>query len=55
MQVWLDHARRGRRKNVGSKPNVSQAFLNRIPADNRIEIDFYRYAVDLVAARSALK
>lgn len=43
------------RKNVGSKPNVSQAFLNRIAADNRIEIDFYRYAVDLVAARSALK
>jgi hypothetical protein len=38
-------------KNVGEKVEVSQSLIDRITADNEIDIEFYRYAVDLVGTR----
>ena len=43
------------RENVGSQSQVSQSFLDRIAADNEIDLAFYRYAQELVATRAAAR
>lgn len=42
----------GIKKNVGESRQVSASFLDRIAADNAIDMAFYRYAEDLVKARA---
>jgi Sulfotransferase domain len=41
------------RKNVGMERKVSQAFTDRIAAENEIDVAFYQYAVDLVKSRNS--
>lgn len=41
------------KENVGSAPDVSQSFLERIEEDNALDIEFYRFAEALVASRAA--
>jgi hypothetical protein len=42
----------GARKNVGDRREVNPIFLERIAADNAIDMAFYRYAIQLVKSRA---